>query len=286
MARLAPGVSVEQAQAEMSGIASRLAQAYPDTNEDVTARVEPLVDYFNPLDERLGGIAVLIAVGAVLLIVCVNLANLLLAKATSRGREFAVRTALGAGRGRIVGQLLTESAVLALLGGTLGLIVGRWSVSLFMASAPDIPFRREDVALDPAVLTFTICLAIAAALLTGLAPALLASKVSIGEALKEGAPAATAGIARNRLRSALVIVQLAIALPLLVSSGLAFRNVQALRKADLGFRPDHLLTLQIDLPRFRYTEPAQQVAFLRETIEAVRGLPAPPSASPSVVGAR
>jgi len=273
MARLAPGVSVAQAQAEMDAVAARLAGAYPDTNDEVGALVEPLADHFNPLDERLGGLAVLIAVGAVLLIVCANLANLLLAKATSRGREFAVRTALGAGRGRIVGQLLTESAVLALCGGALGLLVGRWAVNLFMASTPNAPFGQEEVSLDPAVMTFTVCLAVAAALLTGLAPALLASRVSIGEALKEGAQAASAGITRTRLRSALVIVQLAIALPLLVSSGLALRNVQALRTADFGFRPDHLLTLRIDLPRYRYTEPAQQAAFLRGAIEAVRELP-------------
>ena len=278
--RLKPEVTVEQAQTEMSAIASRLAAAYPDTNSDVGVWVQPLSEKYFSHSDRLASYALLAAVGCVLLIACVNLANLLLAKATSRGREFAVRAALGAGRGRIVRQLLTESLLLALLGGVLGLLVGVWAIDFFVASQPDyMPFRRDELGLQPAVLTYTLILSVVAALIFGLAPALTAARVSLNEALKEGAGATSAGLARNRLRSSLVIGQLAITLPLIICAGLVIRHIIALKSVDVGFNTERLLVMQIDLPTYRYDSDAARATFIRDAVAASQATPGVRSAA-------
>jgi putative ABC transport system permease protein len=271
--RLKPDVTIEQAQTEMSGIAARLAKAYPNSNADSDVWVQPMMEYFNPPQDRLATIALLAAVGSVLLIACVNLANLLLAKATSRGKEFAVRVALGAGRARLIRQLLTESLLLALIGGALGVLAGTWGVDVFVASMDESPLRRDEVGLNTSVLAYALFMSIAAALAFGLAPALSASKLSLTEALKEGAAAASAGVSRNRLRNALVIGQLAIALPLLICSGLVIKSLVALKSVDLGFNPERLLTAQIDLPTYRYGEAAQRATFFHDAIEAIEARP-------------
>ena len=273
IARLRPGVTAEQAQTEASGIAARFAEAYPETNADMDLRVQPLIDYFTSPSDRLASLVLLAAVGLVLLIACANLANLLLAKATSRGREFAVRTALGAGRARIARQLLTESLLVALLGGALGLLVGAWAVDIFVASMEYLPFLEEEIGLNPSVLIYTLLLSCAAALAFGLAPALLASKVSLSEALKEGTGSASAGHSRNRLRNALVVAQLAIALPLLICCGLVNRHLGAIKSRDLGFNTTNLIIMEVDLPHYRYTQDVQRAAFYRDAIATVETMP-------------
>ncbi len=267
IARLKPGTTVEQAQTEMNAIAARLASAYPDTNADVNVWVQPLEErYFSPSD-RLASYALLGAVGCVLLIACMNLANLLLAKATSRGREFAVRAALGAGRARIIRQLLTESLLLALLGGALGLLAGVWAVDFFVASQPDyLPFQQEELGLHTAILFYTLILSVLAALIFGLAPALTASRLSLSETLKEGGAAVSAGVSRNRLRSGLVVGQLAISLPLIICAGLVIRHIIALKSVDVGFNTERLLVMQIDLPAYRYGTDTSRTSFFRDAV--------------------
>jgi len=279
IARLGTGVTVEQAQAEMETIASRVAAAYPETNAEMDVWVQPLKDRLFSRQDQLASLALLSAVGCVLLIACVNLANLLLAKATARGREFAVRAALGAGRGRIIRQLLTESLLLALVGGTLGMLVGAWAVDLFAASQPDMPIRAEELRLNLAVLAYTFVVSCLAALVFGLAPALTASKVSLGEALKEGAAAATAGLSRNRLRSTLVVGQLAITLPLIICAGLVVRHIVALKMVDVGFNTERLLVMQIDLPTYRYETGTARATFFNEAVGAADTTPSVQSAA-------
>jgi predicted permease len=271
--KLKPDVTFEQAQAEMSGIAARLADAYPDTNTDIDVTVAALTKRFNSTADRLLFLALLAAVGMVLLIACANLANLLLGKATARGREFAVRTALGAGRTRIIRQLLTESLLLAILGGALGLLVGTWTLDALKASVDMVPGQTHEIGLNPAVLTYTLILSGIAALLFGLTPALMASRTSVSEALKEGAAAASAGRSRNRLRNGLVVAQLAIALPLFICCGLTIRHLVALTTAEFGFNTERLMTLQVDLPWYRYDEPKQWATFYHDALETIEAMP-------------
>ncbi|UCC30559.1 MAG: ABC transporter permease [Phycisphaerales bacterium] len=273
LARLNPGLTREQAGAEMDTIAARLAEAYPQTNAEVKAQIQPLMDALAPRDTLLAFRAMLGAVGLVLLIACLNLANIALARATARGREFAVRAALGAGRGRIVRLLLTESLLLATLGGALGLLIGRWAVDLFILSQEYMPIQRDEVDLNWRVLTYTLVVSGFAGLAFGLAPAITATRVSVTEALKEGQAAMSAGRTRNRLRNTLVVGQLAISLPLLICCGLTLRHVTALMTIDLGYKTERLLTLEVELPERRYASPVQQAAFYREATETIGAIP-------------
>jgi putative ABC transport system permease protein len=259
----------------MSAIAARLAAAYPDSNAGRTVLVEPLLDRFLPRDDAMLELALLVAVGGVLVIACVNLANFMMARATSRGREIAVRMALGAGRRRIVRQLLTESMMIALIGGWLGFIVGVWAVDIFLANA-DFAYIWMDyeVRLSLPVFTYGLLLAVATALAFGLAPALTASRVSVHESLKEGTAAATPGKSRSRTRNLLVIGQLATVLPLLVCCGLAVRHIQYLRStARVGFNPDRLLSMRVDLPMHRYEDGARRAGFFDGIVKEMAALP-------------
>jgi len=273
LARLNPDVTIEQAQAEMDTVAARLADAYPQTNAEVEAQILPLMDALAPRDTLFAFRAMLGAVGLVLLIACLNLASIVLARATARGREFAVRAALGAGRWRIVRLLLTESLLLATLGGALGLLIGRWAVDLFILSQEYMPIQRDEVVLDWRVLTYTLAVSGLAGLAFGSAPAITATRASVNEALKEGQAAASAGRMRNRLRNTLVVGQLAVSLPLLICCGLTLRHVTALMTVDLGYNAEHLLTLEVELPEHRYASPVQQAAFYREATETLRAAP-------------
>jgi putative ABC transport system permease protein len=251
--RLKPGVSIEQAQAEMDTIAYRLAFAYPKSNADFGVNVVPLhlglVEDFRPALLLLMG-----AVGFVLLIACANVASLLLARGVARQKEIAVRAALGAGRGRLIRQLLTESVLLGMLGGVLGLLLALWGIEVFAGRIPgDIP-RKDMVAADPAVLCFTLLASLLTGLLLGVAPAVGASKPDLNQSLKEGGRWATAGVGQERLRSLLVVVEVALALVLVIGGGLMINSFLRLQKVNLGFDPENVLALQVGFPKWEYTE--------------------------------
>jgi putative ABC transport system permease protein len=271
--RLKQGTTLERAQGEMSTIAARLADAFPETNAEVGVQLEMLMDRLLSPEDHLLFAVLLAAVGLVLLIACVNLANLLVAKATARGRELAVRAALGAGRARIIRQLMTESLLLAALGGVLGVFVGIWAVDVFMASQEYMPLLQTEVGLSWPMLLYALVISGLAAVAFGLTPALTATRISVSEALKEGQAAASAGRARNRLRNTLIVGQLAISLPLLICCGLTVRHVLAVRNIDLGYDTERLLTAQVELPDYRYMTDAQQAAFYREALDAIEAMP-------------
>ena len=245
---LKPDVTVQEAQAQLTAIGDRLSKEYPDSNSTknvaVTGMRERLVR-----DVRTTLYLLLGAVGMVLLISCANMANLLLAKATSRTREIAIRAAVGAGRGRIIRQLITESVVLALVAGAAGLILAIWGAQALVAIAPsNIPRLADATVIDKWVLAFTLATSVVASLLFGLAPALTASRVDLNEALKLGGTRSVAGGRAGKLRSALVVAEIALSVVLLVGAGLLMKSFVALNSVTLGFRPDHLLLMDTAVP--------------------------------------
>jgi putative ABC transport system permease protein len=269
VARLKPGVSVEQAQADMGAIARRLGVEH---NSDHGVRVVSLHERVVG-DVRLTLLVLLGAVGLVLLIACANVANLLLARATSRRKEFAIRAAHGARRARLVRQLLVESVVLALLGCALGLLLAYWGVSLLTPLLPaDLP-RLKEIGLDPRVLGMTLVVSVLSGLAFGIAPALRASRVNLSETLKEGNRTAAESIRRNLVRSLLVVCEVALSLVVLVGASLLIRSFQRLQSVAPGFNPEGLLTLQVSLPSVRYGTPAQQAAFFQQMTERLAALP-------------
>ena len=271
---LKDGVTVEQARAELTTITSRLAQQYPKTNAGNGFAITKLQDRATQ-DIRAALLVVLAAVGFMLLIACANVANLLLARAATRAKGIAIRTALGAGRWRIIRQLLTESILLALAGGALGLLFAIWGVDALRAFIPDEVPRLlvTSIHLDTRVLLFTLIVSIVTGLIFGLAPALQVSKSNLNEALKEGGRSATAGARRNYVRSLLVVSEVAISLLLLVGAGLLMKSFLNLQRADIGFNPDHVLTTRISLPEARYKENAQIENFYRALLQRVQNLP-------------
>jgi putative ABC transport system permease protein len=275
VARLKPEVARERAQQDMDGVAKHLQQQYPDSNTKLGAVVVPIQEDYAG-DARSGLWVLQVASVCVLLIACSNLANLLLARSTGRRREIAVRIALGASRGQIAGQLLTESLLLSLAGGLLGLLIGQvcWSVfgRLIPAQVGDAGFQ-----IDGHVLLFTAGISMAAGILFGFAPALRATDMPLNEVLKEGA---RAGESRGglRLRDALVVGQFAFAFALLAGAGLMIQTIWSLRKVDLGFRADHLLTMAVPLPATKYDTDEKRRSFFREALQNVRALPGVKSA--------
>ena len=268
--RLKPGVTVAQARAELEVLAAQLARQYPDSNKGWSVVMAPMLDYA-VRDVRTILYTLLGAVGCVLLIACANVANLLLARATARHRELSIRTALGASRGRLVRQLLTESVLLALAGGAAGVLLARWGLDLLLALAPSTLPRTGDIHLDGTVLSFSLALSVITGIIFGIAPALLAAHTDVNEGLKQGARGSTD--ARGRLRGALVSVEVAFALVLLGGAGLLARSFTQLSHVDPGFVPEHATVLRLALPEKKYEKPEQQLAFAEALLGRLRTLP-------------
>ena len=271
--RLKPGVTLAQAQADMDSIAGILETQYPDSNTGWNLRMVPLreqlVGNIRPTLRVLFG-----AVGLVLLIACANVANLLLVRASSRQKEIAIRMALGAGRRRIVRQMLTESLLLAIAGGTLGVFLAIWGTDLIVAfSGNDIPATAQ-IGIDGVVLGFTLCVSLLTGILFGLVPALPATQPSrLSETLKEGGRAGGQGASRNRTRNLLVVFETAIAVVLLIGAGLLIRSFVRLQNVGPGFDPENVLTARIDLPREKYNLPEKAASFWVQLHERLAALP-------------
>jgi putative ABC transport system permease protein len=272
-ARVKQGTTVEQARAELEGIVARLAEEYPAANAGWTVQVEPL-------HERVVGnvreaLWVLMGVvGFLLLIACANVANLLLARAASRRQEIAVRSALGAGRGRLVRQLLTESLLLGLAGGGLGLLFAAWGVELLVALSPGNIPRLDEAGLDARVLAFTFGVSVLTGVVFGLLPALSASKTDLAESLKEGGTrGSTAGQRASRLRGSLVVAEIAVTAVLLAGAGLMVRSFMAIEAVDPGFRPERILTFDFALPMTKYNEEPQRAAFFEQLTTRAASIP-------------
>ncbi|HEV2149543.1 MAG TPA: ABC transporter permease [Longimicrobiaceae bacterium] len=271
VARLRPGVTREQAEASLGPVTRRLQADFPETNRDLEGRLAPFRDNLIPPDMRPVFHVMLGAVGFVLLIACANVANLLLARAAGRRREIAVRAAMGAGRGRIVRQLLTESVLVALAGGALGVLLARWGVDVLRAFIPEeLPYWvRFD--LDGRVLAFTAAVSVATGILFGLAPALRASRADLQGALKDGTRGS--GARQGRLRGALVVSEVALSLVLLVGAMLMVRSFLELRGADPGLDASGVLTTRLNLAGDRYASREQRARFAAEAVARLEGLP-------------
>jgi putative ABC transport system permease protein len=269
--RMKPGVTIEQARADMGTIANNLVEQFPSMagygvnlvplHEQVTGKVRPAL------------VVLLIAVGLVLLIACLNVANLLLSRAAVREREMAIRTALGAKRGRIIRQLLTESALLAVLGGLAGLLLAVWGLDVLVALSPADTPRLDQIGVDGRVLVFTFGVSLLTGLVFGLVPALQASKPDLNESLKEGGRGSTGGIHGSRVRSLIVVFEVALSLVLLICAGLMIRSFIRLQTFEMGFNPNNLLTMRVQLPGSKYRENPQVINFFQQLFQRMESTP-------------
>src|SRR5688500_7334920 len=273
VAKLKPGVTHADAQRDMSRVAEEMTRRFPDFNTGWTARVVPLREQMTG-DIKPALLVLLGAVAFVLLIACANVANLLLARATARGRELAVRAALGAGRARIMRQLLAESLLLAVAGGAAGLLLAWWLVRLLRVYVTGaVPVQRLDaVSIDGVVLVFTLAAALLSGLVFGLLPAFAASGQALTESLKEGGRTGSSSRG-GRTRATLVVAEIALALVLLVGAGLLVRSFARLTNVDAGFEADQTLSMRVSLPGARYPEAAQRTQFYRDLVQRIAGLP-------------
>jgi putative ABC transport system permease protein len=277
IARLKPGVTRDEAQAEMTSISARLEQQYPDKDLHKSSRVEPMLEGMVG-DIRPALLILLGAVGCVLLIACANVANLLLARATMRHKEMAIRSALGASRIRVVRQLLTESVMLSLAGGVLGLGMAVWWSDLLVTLGKENIPRALQVGLDWRVLGFTLLVSIGTGIIFGLMPALHSSKTELTESLKEGSRGSSEGGRRNRIRGMLVVSELAIAVILLVGAGLLIQSLWRLQHVSPGFQSQNLLTFVVGIPEVKYPV-EKQAQFYRDLTTRIQSLPGVRSAS-------
>lgn len=282
VARLAPGVSLEKARAETQAIASRLAAQYPESNTGYRMDVVDMQEFMTG-DVRLPLLVLLGAVLSVLLIACVNVANLLLVRATGRETELAIRTALGAGRARLVRQLLTESVVLSLVGGAAGVVLAVWATRALVALAPERTPRLQEVGVNASVLLFTLAVSLVTGLLFGLAPALRASRPDLAGMLKEGARGSK-GRGATFARSALVVAETAMAVVLLAGAGLLLRSFGELVRVDPGFNPENAIVFNLAPPDAKYQEDAQLRVLANSLMEQMERLPGVVAAGASAFG--
>jgi putative ABC transport system permease protein len=276
--RLRPDVDVRRAQAEMTTISERLERQYPADDKGWGALVVPLHDDLIS-DVRWGLLVLLGAVACVLLIACANLANLLLARVLGRAREIAIRTAVGAGRARIIQQLLVESTVLALAGGAVGLVAASWSIGLIVKAFGSTLPRAAEIALDGRVLAFTCAIAVLTGIVAGVVPAWRMTRDDANEALKQGMGRGGSHSGERRVRNMLVTAEVALALMLLVAAGLLIRTLWQLRAVNPGIDPHNVATMLVMLPKARYPTGAQDARFFSEALRRVRALPGVLSAS-------
>jgi putative ABC transport system permease protein len=277
IARLKAGVTLAQANADLTAIAGGLAKEFPATNAYAGAAAQPELEFLVG-DTRTPLIMLLAAVGFVLLIACANVANLLLVRSSARVREIGVRAALGATRARLIRQLVTESTILSLGGALLGIGIAAGMLRGVLYFYPENLPRVDQIAIDPRVLGFSVLLAAVTGILFGLAPAVQASSPNLAATMREGGRTTTSGVSAGRLRSALVIGEVALGVMLLVGAGLLLRSLQRLSHVDLGFKPDHILTASFDLSEARY-KPDQMDQFVREFLSRVKRLPGVTEAS-------
>ena len=273
---LRPGVTLAQAQAQMKLAASQFLRAYPEADPKQGFTVEPLRDSI-VRDARKSLLVLLGAVGMVVLIACANVANLLLVRATSRKREFAIRSALGAGRARIIRQLLTESVLLSVTGGILGLVLGfagvRALLAISPAGLPRVGENGSSVSLDWRVLAFTLAVSLLTGILFGLFPAFSASRSDLNSTLKESGSRTGASFRQSKARSLLVISEVSLALVLLIGSALLIRTFLALRGVGPGFDPHHVLTMEMSLTGDRFQKTAGVAQLSREGRDRLNAIP-------------
>jgi len=270
IARLKDGVTFEEAQAEMHNIAARIEQQHPVTNEGLGVKVMSLHENLSG-DYREALLILLGVVGCVLLVACVNVANLMLARATARQKEFALRAALGASRWRIVRQLLIESLLLAVVGGAIGFALSLWALSLLLKAIPgQLPFWMN-FTIDLRVLAFTLGITLLTGVIFGAVPALQTSRVDLNDTLKEGGRGAIGF--RGRSRSLLVVTEIALSLVLLVGAGLMIQSFLRLRQVNIGVNAKNVFTATVLLPRAKYTEDEQRITFFKQLLEQVRTIP-------------
>ena len=272
IARLKPGISLEQAKAELDTISNRLAQQYPKDDKGwgataITLREDLVGDVRSALLILLGAVAL------VLLIACANVANLVLAKTLSRRKEIAIRSALGATRRRLLRQVLAETVLLAIAGGTLGLIFAHYGTMFIVKLVGQQLPRSGSIGLDSWVLTFTLGISLLTGLAAGLMPALRLTRADVSEALKQGVGRTTSDSGGNRTRSVLVVAEVALSLMLLIGAGLLIRSLWALHSVNPGFDADHVVTMDLSIPQTKFSDPAQQISFFNRVLDGVRTLP-------------
>jgi len=272
IARLKPGVPLSAAQAEMTAIAGALATETPERNKNWGARVLPLHDELSG-EYRRGLLVLTGAVAFVLLVACANVANLMLARGAARRREIAIRAALGAARGRVIRQLLTESFILAAIGGGAGLLVAQWGLSALVAISPVDLTQAGPLRLSGTVLLFTAAVSVATAIVSGLAPAFDGSRTNVHEALEDGTRQVGGGIRHRRLRQAFVVSEVALAVVLLIGAGLLLRSLNALWRVNPGYNTSNILTIRLQLPGLKYREDGDRIRFFNDLTSRLDSMP-------------